>query len=130
MVPGRPPLLLPLNEQTFERVAASLPAWAHPAAEAGFSSVTSLPMPEPRQEEWRYVEIGVALDALILPVGAGEPLPREGSLAAVLGEPTGHAVNVDGHSVSLRAPDGVRLASLSDALAAPGEGLRRALPAG
>lgn len=122
--------MLPLNEQTFERVAASLPAWARPAAEAGFSSFTSLPMPEPRQEEWRYVEVGVDLDALTLPAGAGQPLPREGSLAGALGEPAGHAVNVDGHTVSLRAPDGARLASLAEALSADGEALRRAFRSG
>jgi len=122
--------LLPLNEQTFERVAAPLPAWARPSADAGFSAFTSLPMPDPRQEEWRYVEVGVDLDGLLLPAGAGEPLPPEGSLAAVLGEPAGHAVNVDGHTVSLWASDGVALAPLAEALATDGEGLRRAFRSG
>ena len=121
--------MLPLNEQTFERVAASFPDWARPAADAGFSAFTSLPMPDPRQEEWRYVEVGVDLDALGLPATAGEPL-ADGWLAAALGEPAGHAVNVDGHTVSVRTADGVRLSSLAGALSAGGESVRRAFRSG
>ncbi|HUU62116.1 MAG TPA: Fe-S cluster assembly protein SufD [Acidimicrobiia bacterium] len=122
--------MLPLNEQTFDRVAASLPAWARPSAEAGFSAFTSLPMPDPRQEEWRYVEVGVDLTARLLPTAAGEPLPPDGSLASVLGELAGHAVNIDGHTASVRAADGVCLSSLAGAVAADGEAVRRAFRSG
>jgi Fe-S cluster assembly protein SufD len=122
--------LLPLNEQTFERVAASLPAWARPSAEEGFAAFTSLPMPDSRREEWRYVEAGVDLDGLALPVTPGEPLPTDGSLAPVLGELAGHAVNIDGHTVSVRAADRVELSSLAGALSADGEALRGVFRAG
>jgi Fe-S cluster assembly protein SufD len=122
--------LLPLNEETFERVAASLPGWARPSAEAGFAGFTSLPMPDPHQEEWRYAEVGVDLDALLLPAGPGVPLAVAGSLAPLLGPLAGHAVNVDGYTTSAQAVAGVGLASLSDALAADGEAVRRVFRSG
>jgi Fe-S cluster assembly protein SufD len=122
--------LLPLNEQTFERVAESLPAWARPSAEKGFSSFTSLPMPDARREEWRYVEVGVDLEALLLPTAPGKPLPAVGSLATVLGELAGHAVNVDGHTTSVSAVDGVTLSSLAAALAVGDEGVRDSFRSG
>jgi len=122
--------LLPLNEQTHQRVAASLPAWARPSAEAGFAAYTSLPMPDSRREEWRYVEAGVDLDASALPTAAGEPLAGDGSLAPLLGEPSGHAVNVDGHTVSVRAGEGIELCSLAAALDDGGEAVRRVFRSG
>jgi len=122
--------LLPLNQQTFERVAASLPAWARPSADEGFAAFTSLAMPDSRQEEWRYVEVGVDLDGLLLPTAAGAPLPLDGSLAPALGELAGHAVNVDGRTASVRAGDGVRLSSLAGALSADGEAVRRVFRSG
>jgi Fe-S cluster assembly protein SufD len=122
--------LLPLNEQTHQRVAASLPVWARPSAEAGFAAFTSLPMPDSRREEWRYVEAGVDLDALALPTAAGEPLTADGSLVPLLGELGGHAVNVDGHTISARAAEGVGLSALAGALSADGEALRRVFRSG
>lgn len=122
--------MLPLNELTFERVAASLPAWARPSAEAGFAAFTSLPMPDSHQEEWRYVEAAVDLDSLLLPTAPGQPLPRAGSLARVLGRLAGHAVNVDGRTASVHSAGGVGLASLADALAADGEAVRRVFRSG
>jgi len=122
--------LLPLNEQTFERVAASLPAWARPSAEAGFSAFSSLPMPDSHQEEWRYVEADVDLDSLVLPRAAGTSLPAAGSLAPALGRLAGHALNVDGHTARVQAADGVGLSSLAAALAAGGEAVRRVFRSG
>lgn len=122
--------MLPLNEQTHERIAASLPAWARPSAEAGFAAFTSLPMPHARQEDWRYVEADVDLDALVLPAAAGRPLASAGSLAPALGQPAGVAVNVDGHTTSVQAADGVELVSLSAALAADGEAVRSVFRSG
>ena len=122
--------MLPLNEQTFERVAASLPGWARPSAEAGFTGFASLPMPAAHQEEWRYVEVGVDLDALLLPAGPGVPLATAGSLAPLLGPLAGHAVNVDGYTTSAQALAGVGLVSLADALATDGEAVRRVFRSG
>jgi len=122
--------LLPLNEQTFDRVAASLPAWARPSAEAGFSAFVSLSMPDSHQEEWRYVEADVDLDSLLLPTAAGQPLPPAGSLAPALGQLAGHAVNVDGQTVSVQTADRVGLSSLTAALAADGEAVRRVFRSG
>jgi Fe-S cluster assembly protein SufD len=122
--------LLPLNEQTFERVAASLPAWARPSADAGLAAFGSLPMPDSRQEEWRYAEVDVDLDALLLPTAPGDPLSPDGSLAAGLGRLAGHAVNVDGHTASVWSAEGVVLSSLVEALAVDGEAVRRVFRSG
>jgi Fe-S cluster assembly protein SufD len=121
-VPERPGLLA-LTEQTFERVAASLPAWARPGATAGFEAFSSMPMPDPRQEEWRYAEVGVDLDSLLLPTAPGTPLPT-GAPAAALGDAAGRALCVDGQTISVQAQEGLRLTSLADALATDGEVLR------
>jgi Fe-S cluster assembly protein SufD len=122
--------LLPLTEQTFDRVAATLPEWARPSAAAGYEAFTTLAMPDPRQEEWRYVEIEVDLDSLGLAGAPGTPLPPNAAFAAALGSLSGRAVNVDGHTVSVEAADGVRLASLAEALPAGGTALRGLFRAG
>ena len=129
LVPERPGLL-PLTEQTFDRVAAALPEWARPSAAAGFEAFTTLAMPDPRQEEWRYVEVDVDLDALGLPEEPGTPLPPDAAIAAALGDVAGRAVNVDGHTVAVAAPDGVRFTSLAAAMNADGEALRGAFRSG
>jgi len=122
-VPERPGLL-PLTEQTFERVATAFPDWARPSAAVGYEAFTSLPMPDPRQEEWRYVEVEVDLDSLTLATAPGAPLPSDENVAAALGRLAGRAVSVDGHTTAVEAAEGVRLTSLAAALHAGGEALR------
>ena len=116
--------MLPLTEQTHQRVAASLPAWARTSAAAGFEAFSSLAMPDSRQEEWRYVEVDVDLDSAQLAEAPGTPLAADSAVATALGTPAGRAVNVDGHTVGVEAPAGVRLTSLAEALAADGEAVR------
>ncbi|MBS1196157.1 MAG: hypothetical protein H6R33_877, partial [Actinobacteria bacterium] len=123
--------MLPLTEQTYERVAAALPEWARPSAAAGYEAFTTLAMPDPHQEEWRYVEAGVDLDALGLAAAPGSPLPAATAVSAALGSLAGRAVFVDGRTVAVEAPDGVRLTSLAAALSADGavlQGLFRSGP--
>ena len=122
--------MLPLNEETFERVARSLPQWARASAEAGWAAFDSLPMPDSHQEEWRYVEVDVDLAALHLPETAGAPLPAARSLVAGLDSPAGRAVNVDGRTVAVAAGDGVGLSSLAAGVAGDGEAVRRAFRSG
>lgn len=121
--------MLPLNEETFARVARRMPSWARASSEAGLAAFTSLPMPDAHQEEWRYVVVDVDLEGLRLPEAPGGPLPAAGS-ASRLVEPGGRALNVDGRTVSVASPKGFGLFSLADALAAGGEGVRRAFRAG
>ncbi len=122
-VPERPGLL-PLTEQTFDRVAAALPEWARPSAAAGYEAFTTLAMPDSRQEEWRYVAVEVDLDTLGVAEAPGAPLPADTAVAAALRGVAGRAVNVDGRTVVVEAPDGVHLTSLAAALNADGEALR------
>ena len=123
-VPERPGLL-PLTEQTFDRVAAALPEWARPSAAAGYEAFTTLAMPDSRQEEWRYVEVEVDLDSLGLAEAPGAPLPAARRSGRRPGEPS-----PGGRSTSTatpwrwRRPTSVRLTSLAAALSGDGEALR------
>jgi len=122
--------LLPLTEQTFDRAAAALPEWARPSAAAGYEAFTTLPMPDSRQEEWRYVEVEVDLDSLGLAEEPGTPLPPDPAVAAALGAPVGRAVNVDGRTMAVEAADGVHLTSLASAPSADGAALRASFRSG
>jgi Fe-S cluster assembly protein SufD len=122
--------LLPLTEQTFQRVAAALPEWARPSAAAGYDAFTTLAMPDGRQEEWRYVDVEVDLDSLGLAEAPGTPLDPGTAVAAALGDLGGKAINVDGHTVVAEAPAGVRLTSLAAALASGDEAVRRSFRSG
>jgi Fe-S cluster assembly protein SufD len=112
----------PLDEATFERVTAGLPAWARSPSDAGFEAFGDLPMPDPRQEDWRYVEIDVDLDALALAAAPGDPLPADDRVLGVLGDLAGHAMNVDGATTAVDG-DGLLL-PLADALHSHGERLQ------
>jgi Fe-S cluster assembly protein SufD len=116
--------VLPLNEQTFHGVADALPRWAKTLAEEGFELFGKLPMPSPKEENWRYVDIDVDLEAAGLPESPGEAMPEDRRLLDALGSPAGHAVNVDGFTVSVDGDDDAGFTSLAQAVAANGEALR------
>jgi len=116
--------VLPLNEETFQGIAASLPAWAKTLAEGGFEAFDTLPMPSPKEENWRYVEIAVDLDAVGLPESPGDAMPKDRRVLEALGSLAGHAVNVDGATVSVDGSEGAVFTSLAEAVAANGEALR------
>jgi len=116
--------VLPLNEQTFQSLTVSLPAWAKALAEQGFEAFSTLPMPSPKQEDWRYVDIGVDIEAAGLPETPGDAMRDDRRVLDVLGPPAGHAVNVDGSTVSIDGGDDAVFTSLREAVAVGGEELR------
>jgi Fe-S cluster assembly protein SufD len=112
--------VLPLTRQTSERVTAPLPDWARDRAAAGLELFAAMPMPDPTEEDWRYVEIPVDLDDLRLGEQPGDPLPADGRFAALVEGAAGRALSVDGSTVSIDSPDGA-LTSLVEAARLGGE---------
>jgi Fe-S cluster assembly protein SufD len=103
--------VLPLNQQTSERVAAGLPAGIRPRLEEAAGLFETMPMPDPREEDWRYVDLEVDLNDLGIPDGSGEPMPDDDVISTAIGEPAGRATIVDGRVV---ATEGDLLLSLAE----------------
>ena len=99
-VPPRGDRLLPLTRQTSERVAAGLPAGLRSRLDAGAEAFERLPMPDPKEEDWRYVDLGVDLDDFSLVDQPGSTLPTDEVIAPVLGALSGRAMSVDGVTVT------------------------------
>jgi Fe-S cluster assembly protein SufD len=90
--------VIPLNRHTSERVSAGLPEPGRSRAARGIEVFEKLPMPDPTEEDWRYVDLDLELDDLGLADEPGEPLPpRDGG--DLVDDVAGRAVVVDGHTV-------------------------------
>lgn len=87
--------MFPLNRQTSERVTAGLPEASRARAAHGLGIFEKLAMPDPREEDWRYVELDLDLDAMELPAEPGAPLPDH---ALDIGPVAGRALVVDGYT--------------------------------
>lgn len=115
--------MLPLTQDTAARAATGLPEPVRARIEHGAALYEKMPMPDPREEDWRYVELGMDLDDAALPEAPGAPMPGEGVVAAALGEVAGRALSVDGFTVEA---SGDGLQALHDAGAAAWEAAGRA----
>ena len=110
--------MLPLDDQTLERVTSGRPEWAAAHARRAFDAYTSMPMPDPKQEEWRYVEVPQGLADLLIPEGPGEPLDGDPGLDAALADPAGRALVVDGHTVHVTGGGDAEFTGLAAAIGA------------
>ncbi len=111
--------MLPLNQETSDRAGSAWPTWARRGAADALETFTSTPMPDPTEEDWRYVEIPVDLDDLSLPSLAGDPMPEAAATIAGV-EPVGRYLAVDGRTVSIEPGDGpASFATLADTLTDP-----------
>jgi len=112
--------VLPLNQETSDRAGSVWPDWARAGAADALAAFGEMPMPDPTEEDWRYVEIPADLDELEMPAFAAEPMPdTHASIAGI--EPVGRYLAVDGRTISLDAGDGSAIfTSLHDALTDPG----------
>jgi Fe-S cluster assembly protein SufD len=108
--------VLPLTQDTAARVAANLPDEAKTRVEEGAACFEETAMPDPREEDWRYVELGMDLADTSLPEAPGAPMESDGLVAAALGATAGRALSIDGFTV---AAEGERLQALAGAAAAP-----------
>jgi hypothetical protein len=64
--------VFPLNRQTSERVTAGLSQAGRSRAAQGVEFFEKLPMPDPHEEDWRYVELDLDLDGMHLAEEPGE----------------------------------------------------------
>ena len=93
--------MLPLNQETAERVAADLPAALATRSREAAGLYEGMGLPDPREEDWRYVELEVDLDGLGLAAEPADPLAEPSIVVASLGDLSGTATVVDGRVVSV-----------------------------
>ena len=106
----------PLTAETHERVIASLPPWWQERSLQGLAAFEKLEMPDPREEVWRYVDLDVDITDFRLPLAAGDPMGGDDSILGVLGDVAGHAVSVDGVTMTADGDDAhVTVASMAGA---------------
>ncbi len=107
--------MLPLTKETATRAASSLPAGARARIEAGAARFETMAMPDPREEDWRYVELGIDLSATGLPEAPGAPMSPDPAIAPVIGETAGRALSVDGFTVEAGGEGLIGLADAGEA---------------
>jgi Fe-S cluster assembly protein SufD len=116
--------LPPLDRTTSKTAASPFPSWVAEQKAAGWAHYEKLDMPSPREELWRYVELGFDLADVTLPDEPGAPLGGDDVLGAALGETAGEAHVVDGTAVSVTESAHVTFTSLATSLAADSAALR------
>ena len=99
--------MLPLDQTTFDRAERS-GAWAEAAA-AAFSAFETLPMPDPKEEVWRYVDIPADLADTRALDAPGADLPVDSRIRDVLGDLSGSARIVDGFVTGIETGSGPAL---------------------
>ena len=95
--------MLPLDKGTVDRLAAGSPDWVSGKRAEGFELFQQLSMPDPRQEEWRYVDIDFDLADFGLPPEPGEAIGLDEGFDRVFGDVAGTATVVDGHCVAVES---------------------------
>ncbi|MBU1227070.1 MAG: Fe-S cluster assembly protein SufD [Actinobacteria bacterium] len=103
-----------MTKETAARVASALPQVARKRSKAGAAQFEKMPMPDPRQEDWRYVELGIDLSDAGLPDTPGAPMAPDAMIAPVIGEIAGRALSVDGITTEVEGEGLVRLATADD----------------
>ncbi|MCJ7726120.1 MAG: Fe-S cluster assembly protein SufD [Acidimicrobiia bacterium] len=104
-----------MTKETAGRGAAGLPEPAGERIERGIALFESLPMPDPREEDWRYVELGIDLGDAALPGAPGTPMDPAGSMVTVVGDVAGRALSVDGTTLECEGEGITSLQSAGEA---------------
>ena len=107
--------MLPLTKDTAARFAAGLPEAARARIEAGAERYVGMPMPDPADEDWRYVDLGIDLDDYGIPEAPGAAMPAENMVVPALPAMAGRAVIRDGAVVEVDGDGLVCLATLDAA---------------
>ena len=100
--------MLPLDRSTHDRVTNALDAAVQERAARAFDEFEAMPLPNEKDEDWRYVELDLDLADYGLadaPGSALDPHPIEG----MLGTLAARAVNVDGHTTSVEGGNRVEV---------------------
>ena len=108
--------MLPLDQGTLERHDAAFPDWVLGQRVGAFKEFQSQSMPDPRREEWRYVDLDFDLDDFGLPEHPGEAIAADMAFDSVFEDVAGRASVVDGHCVSIDGGDGASFLSIRSAL--------------
>jgi len=88
-----------LSQSLVDALNAGSPGWLAEQRLAGLAAFDRLPMPDPKDEVWRYVELDFDLAQADAPEVSGQPLPA-GEVEAALPALAGRAVIVDGFLAS------------------------------
>lgn len=91
-------------------------------AERGFAAFETMDTPTPKDEDWRYVEVDVAIEDLVVADSPGDALEPSQGAARVLEAVSGRARSVDGATTLAEGSDGVQVTSLGEADGAVWEG--------
>ncbi|HSJ29257.1 MAG TPA: Fe-S cluster assembly protein SufD [Acidimicrobiia bacterium] len=103
---------MPLDRATNQsRAAAAVPALADRLT-SGFDVFEATPMPNAKDEQWKYVDAGADLAGVSL-AGKGTPLPP-GAFLSALEDRAASVTIVDGDVVAIERRDPVEVSRLSD----------------
>ena len=89
------PFVLSLDTKTLEHMNAAVPADLASQRQEALAEYRRLPMPSPKDENWKYVNLGFDLDEMGIPADPGDPLPDDEFVQA-LDNRAGSAMMVDG----------------------------------
>jgi Fe-S cluster assembly protein SufD len=107
--------LTPLESKPLTRAGAAEPDWVAARRAEAAERYGSLSMPTPREELWKYVDLGFAIDDFAAAEAPGAPLPM-GDDGPSLTEMAGRATVVDGFTTDAEADGPVTVASLATAV--------------
>jgi Fe-S cluster assembly protein SufD len=108
--------MLPLDSGTVERLGAGSPDWVSEKRAEGFRLFEKLDMPDPRQEEWRYIDLDFDVADFALPQGPGDAIAGDAGFDTALPEVSGKALLVDGHCVAIDRDAAATFVSIKQAL--------------
>jgi Fe-S cluster assembly protein SufD len=107
----------PLTIETLEALAAGVDPADAARRRAAFETFEAAPMPSPKEESWRYVDLDLDLASLSIPSEPGPELPADDFTSAV-SDAAGSARIVDGFVVGI---DHDTKATFEVGLAGPGQ---------
>lgn len=108
--------MLPLDSGTVERLGAGSPDWVSEKRAEGFELFGKLDMPDPRQEEWRYVDLDFDVADFAVPEGPGTAIAGDAGFDHALPEVAGRASLVDGHCVAIAGDTAATFVSIRQAV--------------
>jgi Fe-S cluster assembly protein SufD len=108
--------MLPLDSGTVERLGTGSPDWVSEKRAEGFESFQRLDMPDPRREEWRYVDLDFDVADFALPEAPGSTIDDDAGFDTALPEVAGKALLVDGHCVAIGGDTAATFVSIKQAV--------------
>jgi Fe-S cluster assembly protein SufD len=115
--------VLPLTKQTAARATSGMSDDARERVESGVALFEKMPMPDPREEDWRYVDLDVDLEDAGIPDAPGTPMDVDTTIVPVLGEVAGRALSIDGFTVEAEG-EGLRKIAGGEAPSLGNAGIR------